>query len=610
MNHLLKVKVALAVGLGLVVGVGLGRGCSLRLSQQDAEATVDHAAHPQAEVWTCSMHPQIRQSTPGQCPICGMDLIRVEMDASPTADAPRQITLSPAARQLAEVVEAPVERRSVAVEVRLAGKVEFDETRMAIISPRVDGRIDRLMATYVGMPVSVGDPLADLYSPEWVAAQQELLQVLSAASESESFSPLLGATRERLRRWGLTDEQVAEIERSGQVRDHMTFVAPLGGIVVAKDAREGQYVTVGQPLFSVADLSRVWVQFAAYESDLAWLRLDQPVEFQVEAYPGETFRGTIAFIAPLLDPATRTVKVRVEVENTDGRLKTEMFARGIVRSSTGESSGELPLVIPATAPLVTGKRAVVYVAVPEQTGAYEGREVELGPRAGDYYIVRSGVQEGETVVVNGAFKIDSSLQIQGKPSMMAPASDSIPADHFSATQEITTGSSPIPDKESVPPEFRGQLEGLLAPVLAIGSALAHDDLAAAQAQVLLAQQAVAAADAAPLAPEEHMRWMALRAPLATALDGMANAPDLKTFRTSFALLAPAMVQLIKQFGLVHTDPIYDLRCPMAADHHGATWLQSDAAVRNPYFGRAMFTCGSVIETLEPQHGSEEGISGR
>ena len=412
----MKKRIFLTLGIGLVVGLWLGRGCGPRPTAMGTPEANDVQPAAQAEIWTCSMHPQIRQPKPGQCPICGMDLIPVATDAG--TDQPRQISLSPAALKLAEVEVAPVERRSVAVEIRLAGKVQMDETRVANITPRVAGRIDRLYANFTGMAVKPGDPLADLYSPELVSAQQELLQ--AAKLPGGASSSLLVATRERLRLWGLTAEQIAGIEHDGQVHDHVTFTSPIGGVVVEKDAREGQYVETGMRLFTVADLSRVWVLLDAYESDLAFLRNGQEVEFEAEAYPGETFKGTLAFIDPVVDPATRAVRVRVEVPNAEGRLKPEMFVRAVVRASVAEDGAAAPLVIPAAAPLVTGPRAVVYVAVPDREGAYEGREVVLGPRAGDFYVVREGLHEGELVVIHGAFKIDSSLQIQGKPSMMAP----------------------------------------------------------------------------------------------------------------------------------------------------------------------------------------------
>lgn len=378
---------------------------------------------PRAEVWTCSMHPQIRQPKPGKCPICGMDLIPAGREPMAEEAGAPELNLSPAARKLAEVRLAPVERKAVDVRLRMAGKVALDETKVFSIAPRVPGRIDRLYVNFAGAPVRQGDPLADLYSPDLVSAQQELLL---AGKTAGSDGSLLAATRERLRLWGLTAEQIAEIEHSGRVREHVTFYAPTGGIVIEKEAREGLYVEAGMRLFTVADLRRVWVQLEAYESDLVWLGNAGEVEFETEAYPGETFRGRIAFVGPVLDPMTRTVKVRVEAANDDGRLKPEMFVRAVVLAATvNAAAGEaaIPLVIPASAPLVTGERAVVYVAVPGKEGSFEGRQVVLGPRAGDWYVVRSGLNEGELVVANGSFKIDSSLQIQGQASMMQPGEE-------------------------------------------------------------------------------------------------------------------------------------------------------------------------------------------
>lgn len=646
----MKKRTVIAAGLALVAGLVIGRGCAPRHGRMDAAETGRIQSAIKAEIWTCAMHPQIRQPKPGQCPICGMDLIPVLKDSAAETDQPRQMTLSPAARKLAEIAVSPVERRSVAVEIRMVGKVQFDETRLAYIAPRVPGRIDRLYANFVGMPVKLGDHLADMYSPELVSAQQELLQAMKGIGGAAASASLLDATRERLRLWGLTSEQIADIERSGQVRDHVTFYSPIGGIVVEKEAREGLYVDTGMRIFTVADLTRVWVKLDAYESDLAWLRYAQEVVFQAEAYPGETFKGTIAFIDPLLDPMTRTVKVRVNVGNADGRLKPEMFVRAVVRATVAgdgkvlrsdlrgkwispmhpeivkngpgtcdvcgmplvraedlgyaaasEEAGVLPLVIPASAPLVTGKRAVVYVALPGKEGVYEGREVVLGHRAGDYFLVREGLREGEEVVISGNFKIDSSLQIQGKPSMMAPEGGSTPVGHQHgepphavqpATRTAMTSIIAVPDA------FRKQLDALLDSVLAAADALANDDLKSARASASKVKQSLAAVDMSVLAPEAHERWMQSLNDLRLSTDGMLAAKDIEAFRIAFAPLSPEMVRVVKTFGPVRSEPLYDFRCPMAFDNMGATWLQKDKTVRNPYLGKAMPTCGEVIETIQ------------
>lgn len=650
-------KMIVVVVLALVVGFLLGHGCTVRPKKEPALAK-----SRQTEIWTCSMHPQIRQPKPGKCPICGMDLIVVANDDAAEADQPRQVTLSPAARALAEIAVVPVERRSVAVEIRMVGKVQFDETRLAYISPRVPGRIDRLYANFTGVPVKAGDHLADMYCPDLVSAQQELLLAAKASGGTATPTSLLNATRERLRLWGLSAEQIAEVERNGQVRDHVTFYAPIGGIVVKKEAREGMYVETGMRLFTIADLTHVWVQLDAYESDLTWLRYAQEVTFEAAAYAGETFKGTIAFIDPLLDPMTRTVKVRVNVTNADGRLKPEMFVHAVVHATmavdgqverpdlrgkwispmhpeiikdapgtcdvcgmplvraedlgytaTDKASAVPPLVIPVSAPLLTGKRAVVYVALPQREGAYEGREVVLGPRAGEYYLVREGLQEGEQVVVNGAFKIDSSLQIQGKPSMMAPDGNSAPAGHphDAAAPTVRSEARPTVASAVVAPEvFRKQIDAVLSQVLLTADALADDNLDASLAGASHAKQALASVDMTILTGIAHVRWMQSLDALSQPLGKMVETKDIESFRLAFAALSSELVRIVKMFGPIRSEPIYALRCPMAFDNRGATWLQQDKAVRNPYFGKAMPTCGDVIDTIQPAASLPVPRSGR
>ncbi len=434
------------------------------------------AASEKQQWWTCSMHPQIRQPKPGKCPICFMDLIPMETEAGDTGS--REISFSEDALKLMEIETAAVERKFVDSEVRLTGKVAYDETRLKHITAWVPGRIDRLYVDFTGTQVIKGDHMVYLYSPELISSQTELLEASRAVeSLTENTSALiknstratLEAARDKLRLLGLTDEQIEQIEQSGQATDHITINAPIGGIVIEKHLTEGQYVQTGAKIYTIADLSELWVQLDAYESDLMWIRYGQEVEFTTEAYPGDIFTGRVSFLSPTVDPETRTIKVRLNVSNRRGKLKPDMFVRAVVRSKiamggkvmdadmagkwicpmhpsvikdsfgkcdicqmdlvTTESLGyvtdavpeQAPLVIPVSAALVTGKRAVVYVRLDDPNKpTFEGREVVLGPRATDYYIVKEGLNEGEVVVSKGNFKIDSALQIQAKPSMMNP----------------------------------------------------------------------------------------------------------------------------------------------------------------------------------------------
>ena len=424
------VRVILAIALGVVAVFLMGR---LSVGPQAIEEDGhDHASDvAKAEVWTCSMHPQIKLPKAGKCPICFMDLIPVDSGGGDDVGI-RELSVSENAARLMEIETVPVERRSVTSEIRMVGKVAYDETRVSHISAWVPGRLDRLFVDTTGVAVRRGEPLVSLYSPELLSAQEELLQALQATRQlgasdmsiaRQSTEATVAAVREKLRLWGLTPGQIAQIEERGTADDRVTIHAPSGGIVVHKDVQEGMYVETGSRIYTIADLSRVWVNLDAYESDLAWLQNGQEVEFTTEAYAGEVFRGTISFIQPVLDEKTRTVAVRVALPNADGRLKPGMFVRGVVQAEL-TTADELPLVIPATAPLLTGKRAVVYVAIPDKDRpTYEGREVVLGPRVGEHYIVTDGLREGDRVVTRGAFKIDAELQIRAKPSMMSPGSE-------------------------------------------------------------------------------------------------------------------------------------------------------------------------------------------
>lgn len=415
---------ALVAALVLVlVGYAVGHGCGtdrtgeLRLSEQ-----------PAAEGrWTCSMHPHIHADEPGRCPLCGMELVPVEMQAENSVAG---LEMSYEAMKRAEIQTVLVERRPVHFELRLVGKIELDETRVREITAWVPGRLERLYVDFTGVKVRRGDPLVLLYSPELVSAQEELLQARRAeraleGSHSERMrrgaQATLKAAREKLRLLGLSPAQIAELEKRGKAEHLSVIESPLDGVVLRKHAVEGAYVETGSPIYTVADLSIVWAKLDAYESDLPWIELGQAVTFESDAFPGRRFQGEVSFIDPVLDPRTRTAKVRVEAPNPDGLLKPEMFVHASVLAKVRAQGAEPPLVIPASAPLLTGRRAIVYVRSPvSERPTFEGREVVLGPRAGDFYVVESGLHEGERVVTRGAFKIDSALQIQGRPSMMLP----------------------------------------------------------------------------------------------------------------------------------------------------------------------------------------------
>ena len=361
------------------------------------------------------MHPQIRMPQPGKCPICGMDLIPLSQSGITSVD-PDAIHMSKDAAQLANVLTTVVTKKKPVKEVRLYGKVQADERLFQSQTAHVPGRIERLNINFTGETVVKGQVLAEIYSPELITAQQELLETV----KTKQLQPeLYEASKEKLRQWKLTDKQIAKIKSSGVIQNNFEVLSNISGTVTARRVNTGDHVSQGTVLFDIADLSKVWIMFDAYESDLQFLHTGEKLSFTLQALPGIDFTGNIAFIDPVIDPVTRVAKVRIETGNQSGKLKPEMFATGIVSSTLAEYYGNV--VIPKSAVLWTGKRSVVYVKQPgSEEPVFKIREVELGPMLGESYVIMNGLSEGEEVVTSGTFSVDAAAQLEGKPSMMNP----------------------------------------------------------------------------------------------------------------------------------------------------------------------------------------------
>lgn len=364
---------------------------------------------PQTQTWTCSMHPQIRREHPGKCPICAMDLIPVSPmhpddqhinDQGAYLDAPLRTTI--------------VNRGVPVKELNLYGVIKPNERLLHSLVSQVNGRIETLLVNFAGETVREGQVIAKIYSPDLLNAQQELLE----ARKLEATQPaLLNAAREKLRFWKLSDRQIAEIEQTGKVSPVTNIYAGASGVVINKKVEQGDYVSQGDVLFDLVDLSSVWAVFDAYESDLPYLKTGDRMEFTLQTLPGKTFSGRISFIDPLLDKTARTAKVRVETVNPGMELKPEMYANAIVKTALKHKGNEI--IIPKTAILWTGKRSIVYVKQPGMDlPVFKLREIDLGTSLGEEYVVLSGLSEGEEIVTDGAFVVDAGAQLEGKPSMM------------------------------------------------------------------------------------------------------------------------------------------------------------------------------------------------
>ena len=626
---------ATALIVGLVTGgwwFSSSKTSDSALSQHTHSHTTNGAANEtpaKPEVWTCSMHPQIQQYEPGDCPICGMDLILLETDSSGD-EGPRELSMSESSKALAGIQTTEVLRTFPEAEIRLVGKLTYDETREKSLTARFPARIDQLYVNFTGIRVKAGEHLASVYSPDLLTAQRELL----SAYRSDPEGSITQAAREKLRLWDLLPDQIDAILEKGEASDHFTLKAPVGGIVVEKNVKEGDYVKTGEPLFKIVDLSVLWASLDAYESDLPWLRFGQEVTFSVQAVPGETFHGSIVFLNPEVNPKTRTIPVRVNVPNTDGHLKPGMFVRAVVKSriaedgsvyapefsgkwispmhpeivkdhpgicdvcgmdlvpaeelgyANNEGQGDVkpPLVIPTSAVLRTGKRAVVYLEKPNsERPTFEGREIVLGPRAGDSFLVVSGLEAGDRIVTQGAFKIDSALQIQAKPSMMNPSEEETAphSDHEHIAMEDSNGAdinlNPTTVHQLLPGYFQLQ------------SALAADDLHASK-QALRALTEVTG-DHGALPDLIHL---------------MLSTGDLDALRRPhFEKLSNALIDAIKTQPQGIETSVYLMHCPMVYPDRGADWLQPTDDLRNPYFGSMMLTCGEVKGEITSLNANEE-----
>ncbi|MGG5506691.1 MULTISPECIES: efflux RND transporter periplasmic adaptor subunit [unclassified Myroides] len=384
-------------------------------------ATHEHNGEPAsteeaAVVWTCSMHPQIKMDKPGKCPLCAMDLIPLKSsDGGDDAIDDDAIQMSKEAIALANIQTTVVGRQEAIKDLQLYGTIQVDERLQQSQTSHVNGRIEQLFINFTGESVKQGQLIATIYSPDLLNAQQELLE----AQKLTDFQPmLLDAAKEKLRLWKMSDAQINKVLSTGKASPYVSITANTSGIVTAKNVNQGDYINQGSVLYSISNMTKLWAVFEAYEADLPFIKEGNTLEYTLQSIPGKVYKGKVSFINPIIDATSRTAKIRVEADNTDQALKPEMYATATIKAAI-RSTDSHQLTIPKSAVLWTGKRSVIYVKQPNtSTPAFKMREIVLGPSLGENYVVTSGLQEGEEIVTRGVFTVDSSAQLEGKPSMM------------------------------------------------------------------------------------------------------------------------------------------------------------------------------------------------
>lgn len=555
----------------LVVGLLAGWLIFGGSSSEENHEGHDHAteASGEAETWTCSMHPQIRQPDPGDCPICGMDLIPLEDEQDEGID-PMAISMSETAMKLASVRTAKAGTAEPAKTLWLNGKVETDERRIASQSSHIPGRIEKLMVNFTGEFVQQGQKIASVYSPDLVTAQEELFE---AEKIKDSQPQLFRAAKEKLKNWKLTENQVEQILQSGIPQEKFDILADISGYVISRKVNLGDYVNRGQAIYEVADLSRVWVLFDVYEQDMPWIKKGDKISFTIQSIPGETFEGTISYLDPVIDSRARVAKARVEMANSGLKLKPEMFASGTVEAKLPARAGNL--TVPKTAVMWTGKRSLVYVKSATDNGVnFIMREVTLGPALGDNYLVESGLEDGEEIAISGTFSIDAAAQLAGKPSMMM---------------------RPETKTMEAPQAFREQITRVANAYFEVKNALVNDGAGKAREAAGKTTDILKKVDMGLLEGDAHHHWMALQKHLKEATEMISATDDIEKQREHFNMLSENILEMTESFGL-EIEKVYRQFCPMAFDDKGAFWLSESDEVLNPYFGDMMLRCGEVKET--------------
>ncbi len=594
--------------LGIIIGKitsGDDKGTSHREDEHN------YVQDPVTQLWSCSMHPQIKMEKPGNCPICGMELI--PLDKSKDSDekiTSNEIVLSEEAIQLANIQSSKVVRSNAKKEIRLLGAIKSDERRLYSQVSHIPGRIERLYINFTGEKVRMGQKIIRLYSPELISAQKELFEAMKS---KDIYPQLFKASKNKLKLWKLTDKQIDAIIKSGKVQEQIDILSDYSGYVMKRNVELGDHVMEGMKLFDIANIDKIWVMFDVYEADISWIHKGDWANFTVQAVPGKEFKGKVTYIDPFVTQKTRVAKVRVEVNNKNHKLLPEMFVNGIIKANMKDTKDAL--IIPKSAVLWTGKRAVVYVKVPHKnTISFVYREVILGSDLGEFYIVEKGLKDGEEVATNGVFRIDASAQLLGQRSMMNPEGGKVSTgghtgmemgDDDKNDENIKKGDEDdmsgmiMIDNTKIDPKFKKQLGNVVDSYIILKDALTQSNAVKAQSQTVQLKQIISEVDMLLLLGDAHIVWMKALKSINKNVNMIQINTNIKEQRKAFGLLGKNLSDVVDMLGIItpESKTVYLEFCPMADDNKGGFWLSYDKEIANPFFGVSMLKCGEVKKTF-------------
>lgn len=542
----------------IVAAVWLGR-LSAPVTSGTKSIHPESHDHEGETVYTCAMHPQIREPKPGLCPICAMEL--TPLDQTTFDLPPTELSLSPEAAALADLQTSKLAKRPLQRTLSLQGKLQINAQSIHQVSAHFHGRLETMLVSYPGKRVQAGDIIATVYAPALITAQQELRQ---AWLRRQAEPALYQATRAKLENWKIAPPELKAIAEEGRLYKALPIRAHHSGMVNAVTAQAGDHLDIGDPLFTLYSLENLWVELEAYQQQWPLLALGDSLHLNIPG-SGRQYSATIDFIDPQLEEVSRVVPVRATLPNRDGSLKPGMFVRAEV--FTG---GTKPVLsIPEGAILWTGRESVVYRKIGDDPPQYRYQKVRLGRRGDQHYEVLQGLAVGDEVVSAGAFTLDAAAQLKGKMSMLTGPNESSSSANPGLT--ATPGSA-----DSLYPE-------LLAFYLAWQEALAQD----AEQEALHIH-------------EELRQWLQQpfteRPPYRDLRHAISESPDLgiDELRQLFLALSERFIPLLETQPK-YSQGLYLHHCPMANENEGAYWLSKAEEIRNPYYGAQMLRCGSTIK---------------
>ena len=584
-NMKLYITGAFLLIVGALIGWFARSGNSHMTPMDHGHSMEALSSGPEEEIWTCSMHPQIRQNEPGICPICEMDLI--PLDNSMSNDDPTILQMSTEAAKLAQVETTVVgdhdSHSSVSGtrQVSVEGTVKLDDRTITVQSAHVGGRIESISVNFEGQYITKGSKIATIYSTELLQASQELL---TAIKFENKVNGIKDASIQKLKNWKISDSDIQGILETGQPIETIDIYAEESGYILERKSKLGDYVPQGAPLYTLGKTSRVWLVFNVYESDMDKIKRGQTVTFTSPSIGQRRLSTRISYIDPILDQQTRTAKARAEISNANGQLKPGMLITGQIELPQEKSKGDVQVTIPNSAILWTGEQSVVYVQLPdEEVPTYQYREVNLGTRMDDFTIVTSGLEIGERVVTNGAFAVDAAAQLNNSMSMM----------NKSVTIKKEASSDRVPNYVSdTPEEFRDQLDVLVTEYVLLKDALVQTNAATAAPAARTMLSKLESIDMTLLTGDPYQYWMDQISVIKGHGQKIVDSEEVEEQRDQFDFLSTAIINSLRAFG-TNDKTYYVQYCPMAKDNAGASWIAMEKQIQNPYFGDKMMKCGSI-----------------